>query len=50
MATRKLSLATIRKAALALPGVEEGTSHATPAFRLMKKLIARLHQTASRWC
>ena len=44
MAARKLSLATIRKVALALPGVEEGTSYGTPAFRFRKKLIARLHQ------
>jgi hypothetical protein len=44
MAARKLSLATIRKVALTLPGVEEGTSYGTPAFRLRKKLIARLHQ------
>ena len=44
MAPRKLSLTTIRKVALALPGVEEGTSYGTPAFRFRKKLIARLHQ------
>ncbi len=44
MAARKLSLAALRKAALALPGVEEGTSYGTPAFRFRKKLIARLHQ------
>jgi hypothetical protein len=44
MAARKLSLATLRKVALALPGVEEGTSYGTPAFRFRKKLIARLHQ------
>jgi len=45
MARRKLSLATIRRVATALPGVEEGTSYGTPAFRLnKKKLLARLHQ------
>lgn len=44
MAPRKLSLATLRKVALALPGVEEGTSYGTPAFRFKKKLLARLHQ------
>jgi hypothetical protein len=44
MAARKLSLATIRKVALALPGVEEGTSYGTAAFRFRRKLIARLHQ------
>lgn len=44
MAKRKLSLATIRKVALSFPGVEEGTSYGTPAFRLKKRLLARLHQ------
>ena len=44
MPARKLSLATIRKVAHALPGIEEGTSYGTPAFRFRRKLIARLHQ------
>ena len=44
MARRKLPLSTIRRVALALPGVEEGTSYGTPAFKFRKKLIARLHQ------
>ena len=44
MASRKLPLSTIRKVALSFPGVEEGTSYGTPAFRCKKKLIARLHQ------
>ena len=44
MANRKLPLQTIRRVALAFPGVEEGTSYGTPAFRFKKKLIARLHQ------
>jgi hypothetical protein len=44
MASRKLTLATIRKVAASLPHVEEGTSYGTPAFRCKKKLIARLHQ------
>ena len=44
MANRKLALPTIRRVALALPGVEEGMSYGTPAFRFKKKLIARLHQ------
>ena len=45
MARRKLSLATIRRVATAIPGVEEGTSYGTPAFKLnKKKLLARLHQ------
>jgi hypothetical protein len=34
---------TVRQFALALPGVEEGTSYGTPAFRVQKKLLARLH-------
>ena len=44
MAKRKLPLTTIRKIALSFPGVEEGTSYGTPAFKLGKKLLARLHQ------
>ena len=44
MATRKLSLAVIRRTVSTLPGVEEGTSYGTAAFRFRKKLIARLHQ------
>ena len=44
MAPRKLTLLAIRKVAASLPGVEEGTSYGTPAFRFKKKLIARLHQ------
>ena len=33
-----------RQLALALPGVEEGTSYGTPAFRVGGKLLARFHQ------
>jgi hypothetical protein len=44
MANRKLPLSTIRRVALSFPGVEEGTSYGTPAFRLNKRLLARLHQ------
>jgi hypothetical protein len=44
MAKRKLPLSTIRKVALSFPGVEEGTSYGTPAFKLKKKLLVRLHQ------
>lgn len=44
MATRKLSLATIRRTVSSLPGVEEGTSYGTPAWRHKGKLLARLHQ------
>ena len=34
----------VRAMALALPMVEEGTSYDTPAFRVRKRLLARLHQ------
>ena len=44
MAPRKLTLSTIRKVAASFPGLEEGTSYGTPAFRCKKKLIVRLHQ------
>jgi hypothetical protein len=44
MAQRKLPLATIRKVALSFPGVEEGTSYGTPAFRRKQRLLARLHK------
>ena len=35
---------TVRRLALALPGVEEGTSYGTPAFRAGGKILARFHQ------
>jgi hypothetical protein len=35
---------TAREIALRLPGVEEATSYGTPAFRVRRKLLARLHQ------
>ena len=44
MTRRKLSLATIRRLVSALPGVEEGTSYGTPAWRHRGKMLARLHQ------
>jgi hypothetical protein len=44
MAPRKLSLAVIRRTVSTLPGVEEGTSYGTPAWRHKGKLLARLHQ------
>jgi len=47
MAGRKLPLSTIRKVALSFPGVEKGTSYGTPAFKLGKKLLVRLHQDGS---
>ena len=33
----------VRAMALALPQVEEATSYDTPAFRIRKRLIARMH-------
>ncbi len=44
MAPRKLTPATIRKVAASFPGVEEGTSYGTPAWRHKGRLLARLHQ------
>lgn len=44
MAPRKLSLSTIRRIALSLPDVEEGTSYGTPAWRAGGRMLARLHQ------
>jgi hypothetical protein len=35
---------TVRKLALALPGVEDGTSYGTPALKLKKKLMIRLRE------
>jgi len=35
---------TVRQLALALPGVEEGTSYGTPAWKVKGKLFARQHQ------
>jgi len=37
-------LETVRKYILALPGVEEYTCYGTPAFRVNKKLLARLRE------
>ena len=34
----------MRQLALSLPGVEEGTSYGTSAFKLNGKLLARFHQ------
>jgi hypothetical protein len=42
---RPVDFAMVRQRALALPGVEEGTSYGTPAFKVRGKLFARLHQT-----
>lgn len=35
---------TVRRAALALPNVTEGTSYGTPALKVHGKLFVRLHQ------
>lgn len=43
-ARRPSSFETVRALALALPGVEEGTSYGTAAFKVRGKLFARLHQ------
>ena len=39
-----VSLETVRRLASALPGVEEGTSYGTLAFRVQGKLFARLRE------
>jgi hypothetical protein len=38
------SFETVRQLALSLPGVEEGLSYGTPAFRVAKKFMARLRE------
>ncbi len=38
-----IDLQVIRKLAAHLPGAEEGTLYGTPAFRVGKKLMLRLH-------
>ena len=43
-AKRGVTLAALRKLALALPATEEGTSYGTPAFPVRKKLFARLRE------
>ena len=45
-ATSPVTFDTVREIALALPGVEEGTSYRTTAFRVNGKLFARFHQDA----
>jgi hypothetical protein len=41
---RAMSFATVRRVALALPGVEEGVSYGTPSFRVRGKFLARLRE------
>ena len=40
-----VTLATVREIAFSFPGVEEGTSYGTPAFRVRGTLLARLHDS-----
>jgi hypothetical protein len=40
--TAPVTFETVRDLALALPGVEEGTSYRTPVFRVGGKLFARM--------
>ncbi|HEY7094147.1 MAG TPA: MmcQ/YjbR family DNA-binding protein [Ktedonobacterales bacterium] len=40
----RVTFETVREIALALPGVEEGTSYGTPAFRVRGKFLARLRE------
>ena len=35
---------TVRRLALALPGVEEGTSYGTPSFHIRHKFMARMRE------
>lgn len=42
--TKQDAYEMVRQLALAFPGVEEGVSYGSPAFRVRGKLIARLHQ------
>jgi hypothetical protein len=39
-----VSLRTVRRLALALPGVEEGPCYGTPGFRVRGKFLARLRE------
>jgi len=41
--TYSSSLETVRQIALSFPGVEEGLTFGSPAFRVRKKLLAVLH-------
>ena len=38
------TIATVRRIALALPGVTEGLSYGTPSFHVRHKLVARLRE------
>ncbi len=38
----RITLATVRRLALAFPGVEEGLSYGTPGFRVRGRFLARM--------
>jgi hypothetical protein len=42
--SERVTFDTVRRLALELPGVEEGSSYGTPAFRCKGKILARFHQ------
>jgi hypothetical protein len=42
--TGPVTFAMVREAALALPGVEDGTSYRTPALKVRGKLLVRLKE------
>jgi len=42
--TETVTFETVRQLMFALPGMTEGTSWGTPAFRVRNKLLARLHE------
>jgi hypothetical protein len=44
MTARRLSWAAVRRCFAGLPGVAEGTSYGTPAFRVGKRFLARLRE------
>ena len=43
--TKTVTWETVRQLASTFPGVEEGTSYGTPAFRVRGKLFVRLHDS-----
>lgn len=42
--TKGVTFDMVRRLTLELPGVEEGTSYGTPAFRAGGRILARFHQ------
>ena len=41
---KRLTFDAVRRMVLSLPGVDEGTSYGTPAFRVSGKMLLRFHQ------